>query len=276
MSEVAKREELRQMVGRMYEESLAAMFWRGIGRMFAWLPGARKLEMPLPVSLFIVITLGILVCSAIARLIGAMEFFSLVNQAYVLSSAIWAWLSINIAEWQIRQSIQTIQENLPDLLELPEGDNALVKWVGFVASRRNQAIAAVFLFVMMSALSALSAGFDYSQPTAWILAVHLCLGVGWCVFHISWMGALILFYGFYLGHLSLRLFQDHPASTLPLLALHRSAGQLMLFSVLIGALLIPVGLITKMLNSLMLALSVVTLWIPLLAFYTEHGHKLRI
>jgi hypothetical protein len=104
------------------------------------------------------------------------------------------------------------------------------------------------------------------------------MGLIWCVFHISWIGALILFYGYYFSRLSLRLFQDNPGSTLPLLALHRSAGQLMLVSALIAALAIPVGVITKMLTSLTLIMSVVTLWIPLLAFYIamERGFSLHI
>ena len=280
MSEESRREEVRQFIGRMYDESLARKFWRAIGRMFAWLPGARGMELPLFVSSFIAILLSILVCALLAWLLGALEIFSQANLTYIISSSIWAWLSINIAEWQIRQSLNAIQNNAVDILVFPEGVGEAMKWAGFVASRRNQSIAVVLLFVMMSVFSAFGMKFDYSQPVGWVLAAHLIMGLGFCVFHISWIGALILFYGYYFSRLFLRLFQDSPVSTLPLLALHRSAGQLMLASALIAALAIPVGVLTNMLTAVTLIVSVVTLWIPLLAFYVamERGfsHHIRV
>lgn len=267
MSEETRREELQQVIRRLYTESLTVKFWRRIGRMFAWLPGMRRLELPLPVSSLVVISLGILVCSAIAWLGGAEDFFSPSNQTYVFASAVWVWLSVNISDWQIRRNIQTIQDNLPGLLELPDGENALMKWVGFVSRPRIQAAGTISLWLVMSILSVTNFRFDYSQAAAWILAAYLCLGVGWCAFFITWIAALIFFYGVSFSRLSLRLFQDHPSSTLPLLALHRAAGQLMLFAVLIGALLIPVGLITGRLTSAMVVITGVTMWVPLLAFY---------
>jgi hypothetical protein len=278
MSEETERKELRQFIERMYDESLAYKFWRGIGRMFAWFPGVRGMVIPLFVSSFIVILLSILVCALLARLIGAVEFFSQAKLTYIISSSIWVWLSINLAEWQIKQSINSIQSNLLDILEFPEGEGEAMKWVEFVASRRNQIIAVVSLFAMMSVFSGLGLKFDYSQPVGWVLLAHLVMGLIWSVFHISWIGAIILFYGYYFSRLSFHLFQDNPSTTLPLLTLHRSGGQLMLVSALIAALAIPVGVITKMLTSLTLIMSVVTLWIPLLAFYIamERGFSRHI
>ena len=278
MSEETRREELRQFIGRLYKDSFAYKFWQGVGRMFAWIPGLGTLELPVYLSSLILILLSAAVCSLIARLVGAADFFSRANTLYVVLSSLWVWLSVIISKWIITRTNLSIQDNLLNMMDLPESEPPLMAWAGFAFNRRNQSIALILYFVTMSILSAIGMQFDYSQLTGWILSLFLALGILYCVFFGFWLGAQVLFFGFYFRRFSLRLFPDNPSATLSLIALHRSAGQLMLVSVLIAALALPVGFFTTFLKSYMVVLSALTLWIPLLAFYIsmESGFSVHI
>lgn len=267
MSEESRREEIRTLVGRVYEESVARKFWQGIGRAISFFPGLRRKVIPLWVSSFVVIAASVLVCFLAAWLAGAHEFFSRGNLNYVFIVSAWLWFSIAIAERQIQKSLASIETQAVGLLELPKGEADAMVWVRLVTSRRNQVMAAILAVLAACVLMSFALRLDLSQPLGWIKSLHLFLGLAWWAFHLTWIGALLIFFGFTFCRWPLRLFQDDPASTLPLLALHRSAGQLLLVSALIAALAIPVGILLNALTSLSSAISVVAIWIPLLVFY---------
>ena len=278
MSEIADREELRQIVAQMYEELLAWKFWRGIGRIFKWLPGAKKTGMTLWLSSFLVIILSIFLCILLAWLIGAIEFFDRLNLIYIASMSAWIWLTINLAEWQIRQSLNSIQKDALDILELPKGEREMMKWAGFVTNRHNQLVATISFFILICTISTLGMKLDFSHALGWIKFLHLLLGTGWWSFHATWMVVLILFYGYHFRRWPTFLFQDDPASTVSLLNLHRCADQLLMVSALIATIGIPISFILNNFTQILLVTSAITLWFPLLAFYavTEQSFSAQI
>ncbi len=278
MSENSKREELRQVVGRIYDESLAGLVWKKVGRMLAWLPGLNRREAPIWLASLIVLVLNVLACAILAELIGAPEAFSRVGFLFVTASSIWIWLSINLADWQFRNNLNIIQQDGLEILKLPEGESQVMEWVRVFTSRRNQVVIAVSFVILVVTLSSSVIKLDFSLPISRVILLYLFLATGWWSFHVAGLAALTLFYGFYFGRWKTSLFQDDPASTTALLTLHRSAGQLLLVLALIIAMSIPVGWVVNMLTPDTLLFSGVSLWFPMLIFYvtTEHSFAVQI
>lgn len=277
MSEETRREELRQFIGRMYDESLAYKFWRGISRALSRFPGLGNQDVPLWLSSFFAIVLLVLGSTLFAWAFGVLSPF-LWGKSYVLLVSFWLWLAVNLFDWQIKKSLTAIQSQALDMLKLDQGELEVLKWVRFGSSHRLHILFAIIYFVLLPVGWAIGMGFDFSQPLSWALLLHFVLGLGLITPHIVWIGLLIIFYAFHFRLWSFRLFQDNPAGTVSLQILHRCSAQFLLVSALVAAIAIPIGLFAKMLTSLTLILSVILLWIPLLAFYitTERGFSYHI
>jgi hypothetical protein len=222
--------------------------------------------------------LSVLICALLAWLIGATEVFSRSGLAIVASSLIWMWLSINLADWQIRENLDAIQKDALEILELPEGEGQVLEWVRIVTTRRTQVITAISFVILVCTVSSFAMKLDFSQPISWVVFLGLFLGAIWWTFHLTGLAALTLFYGYYFSRWPTSLFQDDPASTVSLLNLHRRAGRLLVVATLIVALSIPVGWIADMLTPDMLLITGFTLWIPMLVFYAfiEHSFSVQI
>ena len=266
MSEETKREELRQAVWRMYEESLAYKFWQGLGSVLSRFPGLRSLVVPLWFSSFVVIVLCILVSALVAWALGVLSPF-LWENPYVFLVSFWLWIAINLVDWQIRKNLTAIKVQALEMLELPQGEQGFLAWVKFGFSRRYQFLAVITYYLLIGGGWTITMNFDFTQPLVWVLLLHFALGLGLWIPHLVELVLLIVFYGYYFRRLSLCLFQDDPAGTVSLQILHRCSGQLLLVSALIAALAIPVGVFTNKITTLALVISAIGLWIPLLLFY---------
>ncbi|PKN90815.1 MAG: hypothetical protein CVU44_22340 [Chloroflexi bacterium HGW-Chloroflexi-6] len=277
MSEQVKREEIRKLVETIYENSLARSFWRAIGRFFATIFRSRR-EMPVSFSSLLTIVISVLFTFLLALILGAQNFFNGEFGAFILLTAGWVWVAIVLSDWQIQQSIKVIREDVVNLLDLAGDQNIVKSWAELIGNRRVQFFVALFWFLMILGLSVFELPLDFARPDGWILALHLALGLLWFVFQLSWFGALILFYGYYLGRLPLNLFPDDPSATPGLLVIHQDVGQLLFVSAFIAALAIPIGMVVGFLSGMVLITSAITLWIPLMMFFvaTERSFSVQI
>jgi len=276
MSEAALREELRQSVGRIYAESLAGIVWKKVGRIFGWLPGSHAGQAPLWLASLAVLLLAALICALLAWLTVAVEVFSRFGLGIIVSSLIWMWLSISLADWQIRENLDAIRKDALEILELPAGQVQVQEWVRIVTSRRTQVITAIVFVLLVCTLSSFAMRLDLAQPVGRVVLLGILLATGWWTFHLTGIAALFLFYGYYFSRWPTSLFRDEPASTVSLLILHRRAGQLLLAAAFIIALSIPVGWIAKMLTPDMLLVTGLSLWIPMLVFFAAAEHSFSV
>lgn len=259
------RDELREEIERVYQNSLMRRGWGFIGRGLARSVG-RKGEAPLWVSLMVAMSIVQIATQILLAVLKEPVVTSPVSIQFSYPMLTYLWFCGVVFQILIDRFIKQIKTTVVDALDLPASEPAIKAWLQFVDRRSNQWVTMILVLALFASTTIFVFVRQGLTPT---ISVYLFNILVFMLIspHIFWIFIIAFTFAFSIRDWKFQLFQDDPSRTYVIQALHQISSNVLLAIASLMALNLILVIPLNLYSQIYLIISTSIFWIPALLYF---------
>lgn len=260
------RDELREEIERVYQNSLMRRYWGFIGRGLARLAG-RKDEAPLWVSL----TLAMFIVQSITQIVlAALKEPASVSPVSIQNSypmLVYIWFCIIVFQGLVDHFFLHLKKTFVEALDLPASEETITSWLRMVGRIPFQRTLTLLFAVFFAITTVFVIFIEQGTPVGITIYIFTILLFSQMAFHVFWILIIAITFTFWIRDWKFILFQDDPSRSYVLQTLHQVSSSILLIIALLMALNIILVIPLNLYSQAYLFISVSVFWVPALLYF---------